>query len=110
MHANKTKPPCAGIYRPNKEAVMPAIIRNAHFDPEHGTARQAEVRKFEISKHRAEICKHVERTIANGLTNCKFARPTNESMREKIAASKAKLEKQNELHRQGLNLKTGASS
>lgn len=93
MHANRTHGPCAGTYSPNKEAVMQTIIRNAHFDPEHGTARQAEVRKFEISKHRAEICKHVERTIANGLSNSKFAMPTNESMRGKIAASKAKLEK-----------------
>ena len=98
---------------------MPVIVRNAHFQPEHEAYKLAEQRKFDISKHRADICKHVERAIAGNrndgsskhqLQIRKFSQPTNTSMMEKIAVSKAKLEKVNDMHRSGLNLKLGAQA
>ena len=54
---------------------MPIIIKNMIVEPLHNTAREAQWRKFELSKTNLNICKHVERAIGDGIQTVRHVLP-----------------------------------
>ena len=81
-------------------------------DPHHITRKEAQWRKFKISKSKLHICKHVERTISDGMNKKVHNIPKNVTDLDKLEAHQLKIDHINTLNdkiRQGFNLKLGVN-